>query len=68
MKIIIEEDKTYNEISEVEKDTILVCKSGVSSEHPLGFSYIVFNNNNELKGKFISIDDAIEYARFLSTK
>lgn len=74
MNIIIEKDKRYKDIDDSIKTKIkneklpLVCLTGIVTEHPLDFNYVVYDGNNELKGKFISIDDASEYAAFLSKK
>ena len=74
MNIIIEENKNYNDIDNVIKDKIkneklpLVCLTGLAIEHPLDFIYVVYDKHNDIKGKFIQLKDAIEYAEFLSKK
>ena len=74
MKIIIEENKNYNDIDNIIKDKIkneklpLVCLTGQAIEHTLDFIYVVYDKYNVIKGKFIQLQDAKEYAEFLSTK
>lgn len=49
-----------------DKRLCLVCLTGHKIEHK-GFNYIVFDQNNNLKAKFIELKDAVEYAEFLSS-
>jgi len=74
MKYIVEESKKYSEIksnilNEIKIHKLpLVCRTGLNTEHPSDFNYVVFDGNDVLKAKFIDLDDAKEYADFLSKK
>lgn len=74
MKVVIEEHKSYNEIDAEtqnkikDNNSILVCLSANQTEHPSDFRYIVYDGYNKAKAKFIELEDAIEYAEFLSKK
>ena len=73
-KIFVEQKKKYSEIEQSNLNKIkenklpLVCLSGINNEHPLNFNFVVYDKNNKLKAKFIDIEDAIEYAEFLTSK
>lgn len=74
MMVVIEETKKYkdldsNILEKVKQEKLpLVCLTGLASDHPLDFKYVVFDKHNEIKGKFIELEDATEYAELLSKK
>lgn len=73
MKYIIQL-KSYKDIDNTTKNKIknekliLICYTSEVIDHPKGFNIIVFDKNDEIKAKFISLEDAIEYAEYLSNK
>lgn len=73
MKYIIEL-KSYKDIDNTTRNKIknekliLICCTSEIIDHPKGFNIVVFDKNDDIKGKFISLEDAKEYAEFLSNK
>ncbi len=71
---IVEEFKSYSEIEtevlqKVKSEKLpLVCLSGLKTEHPFNFQYVVWDQENNLIGKFIHLKDAKDYAEYLSYK
>jgi hypothetical protein len=74
MKIVVEENKKYKDLTDdfiknIKKEkTPLVCLTGLATEYSLDFNFLVFDTNNEIKSKFIHLQDAVEYAKYLATK
>lgn len=69
MKYFLDDANKYSEIDQSlikGKKIPVICRSGVTSEYPGDFDFVVYDQNNVLRAKCIELVYAKEYAEFLA--